>query len=330
MRFLCFVSLMLLILPLGLYSESLKIKDIARIVGSDSIQVYGYSVVVGLKGTGDTSKNYATSLSIIEHLRKFGIDISHTNIQMRNTAFVLVSARIPSNFKKGTTFDVNVSSIFDARSLEGGFLITTPLKDSEGNVVAYAQGSVITPKGNVKTTGIVPNGGLVSVDLGTSSIDQGSFRLFFENLSPPSINGVIKLLKENFEKINIKVIDVNTLEIEIPQEFQGNEFDFVSRVMDTEVSIPDESFVVIDQRSSSIIITGNPRVYNTSISYKGMRIEFGELNFFERGEVYYIPSNYLKDFVDHLSKLGVKSDDLIQILLLMKEAGAIRSRFIVY
>lgn len=311
------------------YSDTVKVKNIVRILGSEEIQVYGYGLVVGLKGTGDTAKNLPTAQSIVEYLRGFGIEVSHTNFQSRNTASVVVSARIPSNLKRGTVFDVNVSSLFDARSLEGGILVNTPLRDNEGNIVAFAQGTVVTPKGSVRTTGIVPNGGILLSNYTDNVFEDGKFRLSFENVSPSTVNSVVKLIKENFDGVNIYLTDIYNVEVEIPKAFEGNELEFVSRIMELEVELIDEAFVVIDQKSSSIVITGNPRVYPVSLSYKGMKIEFSDFgNFFERGEIYTIPTNNLRDFVDTLSKLGIKSDDLIQILILMKEAGAIKSRFI--
>ncbi|MCX8096049.1 MAG: flagellar basal body P-ring protein FlgI [Spirochaetes bacterium] len=324
-----FLLILILILKFSqAYSDTIKVKNISRIVGGEEIQVYGYGLVVGLKGTGDTTKNLPTSQSIVEYLRGFGIEVSHTNFQSRNTASVVVSARIPPNLKRGTLFDVNVSSIFDARSLEGGILVNTPLRDNEGNIVAFAQGAIVTPKGSVRTTGIVPNGGVLLSNYTDNVFEDGKVKIAFENVSPSTVNSVVKLIKENFEGVNVYPTDIYTIEVEIPKAFEGNEIEFVSRIMELEVELIDEAIVVIDQKSSSIVITGNPKVYPVSISYKGMKVEFGDFgNFFERGEVYTIPTNNLRDFVDTLSKLGIKSEDLIQILILMKEAGAIKSRF---
>lgn len=311
------------------YSETVKIKNIARILGQE-IYIEGYGLVVGLKGTGDTLKNYSTSKSISEYLKKMGLEVDPTNFQARNSASVIVSAKINPNLKKGVTFDVNVASIFDARSLEGGFLVRTPLKDSNGNVVAFAQGVIVSPKGSIKTTGIIPSGGLLENDLSQSFVKNNKVALVFEGVSPSVVSKVVNVLKNNFAKISIQVVDSSLVEIEIPEEYQGNELEFLSKVMETEVEIVDEAFVVIDQKSSTVVITGDIKLYPLTISYKGMKIVFSEMtSFLEYGEIYTIPSNNLKDFVDTLSKIGVKAEDLIQILLLMKEAGALKARFIV-
>ncbi|MFN4244699.1 MAG: flagellar basal body P-ring protein FlgI [Brevinematia bacterium] len=311
------------------YSETIKVKEIAKIL-DEYIQLQGYGLVVGLKGTGDTLKNISTANSISSYLKSLGIEISPTNFQARNTASVIVSAKIHSSSQKGVSFDVYVSSIFDSRSLEGGFLLKTPLKDSEGNILAFAQGNVITPKGGIKTTGLVPDGGILVSNLYMNSIETGKIRLFFEGSSATTISLFLNKVKEIFGEIDIKLITSEILEITLPNEFSKNPLEFISKIMEIELDMIEESYVVIDQKSLTVVITGNVRLYPSSISYKGMKITFSDINtLIESGEIYQIPSTNLKDFVDGLIKIGIKTEDLIQILLLMKEAKSIKSKFIV-
>ncbi|MEN2997563.1 MAG: flagellar basal body P-ring protein FlgI [Brevinematia bacterium] len=324
----CLVIVLLFITGLLAYSETVKLKEIATVcVGEELIQ--GYGLVVGLKGTGDSTRNYSTAKTISDHLREFGLDVAPTNFFARNSASVVVSARISRNLREGVSFDVNVSSLFDARSLEGGFLLKTPLKDSEGRIVGFAQGNVTTPKGSVRTTGVVPNGGILVLDLG-SEFENRVLKISFDNVSPSTVNLAVKSLREKFSGLNVRVVNLSCLEVEVPEEFQGNEFEFIAKLMETEVDVLEEAFVVVDQKSATVVITGDVKLYPVSVSYKGMKVissEFG--TFFESGEIYSIPSTSLKGFVDALSKIGVKAEDLIQILLLMRDAGGIKARFIV-
>ncbi len=325
-----YFSLVILLITFSVsYSETIKVKDVAKIL-EENIQLQGYGLVVGLKGTGDSLKNISTANRISEHLKELGIDIAPTNFQARNTASVIVSAKIPKNLEKGSSFNVDVSSIFDARSLEGGFLIKTPLKDASGNVVAIAQGNIITPKSGIKTTGIIPDGGITISNLYNDQTSIDKVYLFFETSSPATINNFINKVKEIFNGIEISLLNLKTVKISIPSEFIKNPLDFISKVMDIELDMIEESYVLIDQKSYTIVITGDVKLYPTSISYKGMKITFSDITtFIEGGEIYKIPSTNLKDFVDGLSKIGIKAEDLIQILLLMKEAGSIKSKFIV-
>ncbi|MGC8870994.1 MAG: flagellar basal body P-ring protein FlgI, partial [Brevinematia bacterium] len=137
-------------------------------------------------------------------------------------------------------------------------------------------------------------------------------------------------LKEQMGNLNIKATDISTLEIEIPEEFKGKEVSFISQIMETEIDLEDEAVIVIDPRNNTLVITGDVRLYNVSIAYKGMKIELSELGgFFESGEIYKIPSNNLSEFISTLSKIGVKAEDLINIISLMKEAGAIKGKLLV-
>ncbi|MGC8869946.1 MAG: flagellar basal body P-ring protein FlgI, partial [Brevinematia bacterium] len=183
--------LIILIFTSNIYSEKVKIKDISKIVGLDEIQVYGYGIVIGLKGTGDNPKNQTTAENIIKQLKELGVEVIQTNFQTRNIASVIVSGKISPLAKKGITFDVNVSSILDARSLEGGFLISAPLKDNQNNILAFASGSLITPKTGIKTTATIPNGGTLLSNLSSNLFEDNSIKLFFENSSPNTLNKVI-------------------------------------------------------------------------------------------------------------------------------------------
>ncbi|MGC8964630.1 MAG: flagellar basal body P-ring protein FlgI [Brevinematia bacterium] len=322
--------LIILIFTSNIYSEKVKIKDISKIVGLDEIQVYGYGIVIGLKGTGDNPKNQTTAENIIKQLKELGVEVIQTNFQTRNIASVIVSGKISPLAKKGITFDVNVSSILDARSLEGGFLISAPLKDNQNNILAFASGSLITPKTGIKTTATIPNGGTLLSNLSSNLFEDNSIKLFFENSSPNTLNKVINALKEQMGNLNIKATDISTLEIEIPEEFKGKEVSFISQIMETEIDLEDEAVIVIDPRNNTLVITGDVRLYNVSIAYKGMKIELSELGgFFESGEIYKIPSNNLSEFISTLSKIGVKAEDLINIISLMKEAGAIKGKLLV-
>jgi len=317
-------------LSINSLSETIKIKHISDIYIGEEIQVNGYGVVIGLKGTGDSPKNFSTAKSISEYIESLGISINPTNFIARNSASVIVSARIPPLALKGMSIDINVASIFDARSIEGGILLKTPLKDNEGRIIALAQGNIIVPKSGTKTSGIIPNGGVIVEDISKNFFKDQKLKLSFKNVSHLTINLAIKKIKENFQNVRINFLTPETIEIEIPNEFKGNEIEFIAAIMESEIETLEEEIVAIDSKNNTVVITGNVKLYPMSISYKGMKITFSEFGgLIESGEIYTIPSTDLKEFVDHISKIGIKSEDLITILLLMKEIGAIKAKFVV-
>jgi flagellar P-ring protein precursor FlgI len=324
-----FATVLLTLVLLNANGESVKVRDIAKIVGLEEIQVSGYGVVVGLRGTGDNIKNEITRTSIMNYLNNLGINVNSTNISSKNIASVIVTGKISPFSKSGMTFDVNVSSIFDARSLEGGFLLKTLLKDIDGNIVGIAQGTIITPKSGIKTSGNIPGGGIVISNISKNFLQNGKIRLHFDDDSPQVISSFINTLKELFEevKITVEVEDLSTVSIEIPESFEGNEIEFISRIMNTEIEYTVTPTIVIDPKNNTLVISGNVSIQPVSISYKGMKIEFSEIGgIMEFGEIYSIPSNQLSEFVQFLFKNGFKSEDIINVISLMKEAGAIKVR----
>jgi flagellar P-ring protein precursor FlgI len=324
-----FTTVLLTLVLLNANGESVKVRDIAKIVGLEEIQVSGYGVVVGLRGTGDNIKNEITRTSIMNYLNNLGINVNSTNISSKNIASVIVTGKISPFSKSGMTFDVNVSSIFDARSLEGGFLLKTLLKDIDGNIVGIAQGTIITPKSGIKTSGNIPGGGIVISNISKNFLQNGKIRLHFDDDSPQVISSFINTLKEQFEevKITVEVEDLSTVSIEIPESFEGNEIEFISRIMNTEIEYTVTPTILIDPKNNTLVISGNVSIQPVSISYKGMKIEFSEIGgIMEYGEIYSIPSNQLSEFVQFLFKNGFKSEDIINVISLMKEAGAIKVR----
>ena len=140
-----------------------KIKNLSFIDGYKPNQVYGYGLVVGLAGTGD-SKSNLTKSSLKNMLNSIGIQ--ETNPSTKNTAAVMISATIPPHLRLGEKIDVYVSSVGDAKSLNGGILIQSPLKGADGNIYVVAQGKLSFPSGedrrsSVKTSGLIVSGGIV-------------------------------------------------------------------------------------------------------------------------------------------------------------------------
>ena len=167
-----------------------RIKDIAYVNGDNSTQVIGYAIVVGLGGTGDSHRTAFTIQSISSMLKRFGITIPQDEIKTRNVAAVMVTATISDFLKPGSKFDVNVSSLGDARSLQGGTLLMTPLSSIDGNVYAMAQGPVSvggyelnSPTGNRVgknhvLAGRVPLGGILQQELPGSGFNTNSLKVY--------------------------------------------------------------------------------------------------------------------------------------------------------
>ncbi|MBD3179186.1 MAG: hypothetical protein GF417_06070, partial [Candidatus Latescibacteria bacterium] len=174
------LAIILVLLSSG--AGAVRIKDATTLAGVPDNQVVGYGLIVGLNGTGDGNKSAFTVNSIASMLEKFGITISASQIKVKNVAAVIVTADIPPFSPVGTRVDVNVSSMGDASSLEGGQLLMTPLRGQDGATYAVAQGPVSiggfninAGAGNVirrnhSTVGRIPDGAIIRRDAGSTYI----------------------------------------------------------------------------------------------------------------------------------------------------------------
>ena len=132
---------------------SVRVKDLADIRGLEGVQVVGYSLVVGLDGTGDGRRSLFTQQSVRNMLQRFGLSVTDSRMTTRNVAAVMVTTVLSPFVKEGSRVDVVVSSMGDATSLEGGTLLLTPLVGRDGEIYAHAQGSVSIGGINIETVG---------------------------------------------------------------------------------------------------------------------------------------------------------------------------------
>ncbi|NLL02647.1 MAG: flagellar basal body P-ring protein FlgI, partial [Mollicutes bacterium] len=166
---------------------STRIKDIAKVQGVRANQLIGYGLVVGLAGTGDSTKNIQTMQSISNMLSGFGVTVTADQLESKNVAAVIVTAQLPPFVKSGDTIDITISSLGDAKSLQGGTLLQTPLKAGNGQIYAVAQGAVSTggfsagrggsrQQKNFPTVGTTPNGAIVERDVAVELASNGTIR----------------------------------------------------------------------------------------------------------------------------------------------------------
>ncbi|HXU83346.1 MAG TPA: flagellar basal body P-ring protein FlgI, partial [Polyangia bacterium] len=136
------IALALLLVTTGASAAPVRVKELVDVQGVRENALFGYGLVVGLSGTGDSERVFFTSQSISGMLGRLGIRIDPKEVRVRNVAAVMVTARLPSFSRPGTRIDVNVSSMGNARSLAGGVLLISPLTGPDGVVYAVAQGPV--------------------------------------------------------------------------------------------------------------------------------------------------------------------------------------------
>ena len=168
------LTLAFLMAPLSMGAS--RIKDIASFAGVRENQLFGYGLVVGLNGTGDSRQTFFSTQTLANMLERSGITIAADQIRVKNIAAVMVTAVLPPFIRSGSDIDVTVSSIGDAQSLQGGVLIMTPLKAANNEIYVTAQGQLVLGgfsasagankvQTNHPTVGRIPNGGLVEKEV---------------------------------------------------------------------------------------------------------------------------------------------------------------------
>ena len=335
-----------------------RLKDIATVHWGVEVPLVGYGLVVGLDGTGDSRQVAFTVQSIANMLRRFGINVDPTRLQLRNVAAVMVTATLPPFAKVGDRLDVLVSAIGDARSLHGGVLLQTPLQAADGEVYAVAQGPISIGGFNVQaggaavqknhpTTGRIVNGAAVLRPLTNGSVFVGELELRL--IAPDATNAakIAQALNERFGKLVAEAVSPAAVRVRVPDEFAGKVPDFVAQLEQTPLQPDMRAKVVINERTGTVVMGGNVRILPVVVAHGSLRVEIQpEVTIaqpppFSPGATVVVPTARIKaeeqraqvailqsgatvqDLVQALQALKVTPRDLIAILQALKQSGAL-------
>ncbi len=349
------IPLLILLLVSVTFGE--RIKDIASFEGHRINYLRGYGLVVGLKGTGDGKATQFTVKSLANALQKMGIVVDPNRMTVKNVAAVFVTAKVPPYAKAGMRFDVTVSSIGDAKSLEGGTLMYTELKGPDGKTYAIAQGQVIVggyeARGrgarqvkNVPTVGRIPNGAILERDL---PFDM-EFRTVKITLDVPDFT-TAKLVQDainsRFGEGTAKAIDSATVEVVIPED--ENPVDFLAQVENIEINTSQVAKVIIDGRTGTVVFGGNVRISPVAVAVGSLIVKIKERPQvvqpppFSPGETKVVPRTEIEvveekkrivpikgasveELVNSLNRIGATPREIISVLQAIKEAGALKAK----
>ncbi len=290
------ISLIILSVAVSVYSQmGVRIKDVASLTGLEDIQLYGYGLVVGLGGTGDRTQTVFTEQTISNMLKNMGIELPDGHIRIRNVAAVMVTGTLAPFKRKGTKFDVTVSSMGDATSLEGGTLILTPLQGPEGVVYASAQGPLATGGYDIRDRGMthikknhvlvgrIPGGAIVQKEFLFNVLDGRDISLSLNNPDFTSAISMAEAINSEFGKappqILAKAIDAATVSLDyrlIARDSIKNYIDlahFISRVENCAFAVSSQARVVVNERTGTIVAGGEVRISQVAVSHGGVKVE---------------------------------------------------------
>jgi flagellar P-ring protein precursor FlgI len=341
-----------------------RIKDVATIEGIRDNQLVGYGLVVGLRGTGDSSQTVFPAQTLISVLERMGITVPQTgsnsasNMQVKNMAAVFVVATLPPFSRPGYKVDITVSSAGDARSLEGGILLMTPLYGPDGQIYAQAQGSLVlggymasgggnTKLSNHPTTGRVPGGALVERPV---AFDLKQMRVVSVVLNDADFHTAEQMaagIDKALGAPRAHAIDSRRVEVTAAP---GEEIaELLDKVEGVEIEVYPRARVVVNERTGTVVIGGTVRLQPVSILHGGLsvnvisRVEVSQPGPYSSGTTQVVqqttvqaadkPVNRIdlkegatvEDLVQELQRTGAGARDVISILQAMKEAGALEA-----
>lgn len=263
-----------------------RIKDVARIEGMQESQLIGYGLVVGLKGSGDGPRTAFTTQSVINMLRNMGIETPKDRIQLRNVAAVMITAKMTPYHKHGQSLDVLVSSLGDAKSLEGGTLLLSPLQDLQGEIYAMAQGPLsvggmsresnlgkASLSKNHTLAGRVPNGALVQKALPAKQLSNTELRM---DLHAPDFSSAVNMAKAVNAKFGATVasaLDPVTVKLALPADWQNRPMEFMAEVENLDFAISSIARVVLNEKTGTVISGGNVAISEVAVAHGNITIE---------------------------------------------------------
>jgi len=339
------------------HSQS-RLKDLVEIEGVRENQLVGYGLVVGLNGTGDSTRNTPfTDQSLRGMMERLGVSVNGEQLRTRNVAAVTVTASLPPFARQGSTIDVTVSSLGDATSLAGGVLVATPMIGADGEVYAVAQGSLVAggqaAQGeaesvvkNVPTVARLANGAIIEKEIGYSLDQARIVRLLLKNPDFTTAKRIEEAVNSRLGRRAARMLDNFAVEVS-----RGNTpaAQLIASIESVQVEPDVPAKVVIDDRTGTIVIGDNVRIGRIAVSQGGLTVRVAEqpaavqASPFTPGRTEILPSTdiemkeveggfgivggsvMLKDLVDGLNALGVKPKDMVSILQAIKAAGAMNA-----
>jgi flagellar P-ring protein precursor FlgI len=335
-----------------------RIKDIASIEGIRDNQLVGYGIVVGLQGTGDSQQTSFPTQTLAATLLRMGVSVPASSIRVQNLAAVFVSATLPPFARPGTKLDITASSAGDARSLEGGLLLMTPLYGADGKIYAQAQGPLVVGgysvnvNGNIKqlnhpNTARIPSGAMVEHGVPLELGGRNQFSLLLNDADFRSAEAMAQAINHELGRSAARVLDSRRIDLSV---VNGEEIpSLLARVESIEVPIYPRAKVIVNERTGTVVIGGTVVLQPVSILHGGLAVNVvtdflvSQPNAFSSGTTQVIPQTRINaqdkpvnrielkqgatvdDLVRSLQTIGASARDVISILQAMKSAGALEA-----
>jgi flagellar P-ring protein precursor FlgI len=280
------VLLVSFILPSA--GRSARIKDISSIKGIRQNQLLGYGLIIGLNGTGDKGGTKFTIQGLVNMLEHMGVHVDPDEVKVKNVAAVVVSAKLPPFARVGKKIDITLSSIGDAKSLQGGTLLLTPLKGVDGKVYALAQGPVsiggysaggdagggVTK--NHPTVGRISGGASIEKEIPLSIMSKNEMTIILNspdfNTADRAANAINLQIGENIAK----PIDSGTLTFRIPEKFEDKVVNLIAQIGEIQVEPDSIAKVIVNEKTGTVVVGENVRIQKVAVAHGNLSISIKE------------------------------------------------------
>jgi len=338
-----------------------RVKDIARVEGARGNQLLGYGLVVGLDGTGDTRQTIFTTQTLANMLERLGATVDPAFIKVKNVAAVIVTADLPPFLKPGDRLDVTVSSLGDAKSLQGGILLQTPLRAADGETYAVAQGAVsiggfsaaaagAQVSKNHATVGRIPEGAYVERSVPAPLVSDGTIAISLNSPDFATAARLAQAVNEALGEAIARAADAATVTVAVPDAYRGRTVDLIAAIGAVSVQPDAPARVVINERTGTVVIGAQVRVAPVAVSQGGLTIEIttdhivappapftpegtettvvpeARITAEEQGRsLARVGGATIQQLIRSLNAMQVTPRDMIALLQAMKQAGALQA-----
>ncbi len=360
------VLIALLAAPLAASASGIALRDLVMVSGARDNQLVGFGLVAGLAGDGDKDPVY-TKQTVANMLLRYGINVPATTLSAKNVAVVMVTADIAAFAKPGERLDVQVSSMGDAKSLQGGVLLQTPLLGADNKVYAVAQGPMsiggfvagagggggATVTKNHPTVATIISGAIVEREIPTTVVRDNTIELLLREPGFTSAARMAAAINQTFTNC-AQAVDSTSVRVHIPEGVESSPVDFLARLEDIEVTPEMAARIIINERTGTIVATSRVRISSCAVSHGNITINVAStLNvsqpgpFSANGQTVVTPTTStevteakssvvplpemptVEKVAAALNSLGVTPRDVMAIFEAMKQAGALQAELII-
>ncbi|MHB8766474.1 MAG: flagellar basal body P-ring protein FlgI [Deferrisomatales bacterium] len=350
-----------LTLAAGLAAGAVRVKDMARVDGVRKNQLIGYGLVVGLNGTGDKSGSVFTAQAAANLLEGLGLSVSPRDVSLKNVAAVMLTADLPAFARAGQRIDVSVSSLGDAKSLQGGTLLLTPLRAPNGQVFAAAQGPMVIGgfaagaggggvQKNHPTAGRIPSGAILERDAPLPTLGEGFVDLVLDRPDFTTAARLARALDGAYGAGSAQALDAGRVRVTVPGARAADPVGFLASLEAVSVEPDAVARVVLDERTGTVVLGQDVKIRPVAISHGNLTVQVtpylevsqaeplalgGKTVARDRADVQVSEEpghlvlldqgQSLASLVQALNVLGVGPRDLVVIFQTIKAAGALEA-----